>query len=91
MVLCHSDDSRMAHIERAKFNMGGEEDDDQQPIHETEISDYLIDIHPVGNAQYQKFYRRRWLLRIRVIGVRKDGTGGAKTISNPRCFGNNHN
>ena len=54
-VYCQADASRMVYIARAKFTMGGEEDKDQQPVHETEISDYLIDIHPVTNGQYQKF------------------------------------
>lgn len=55
IVMCDYDLGRMALINAAVFHMGGEEDKDQQPVHEVYLSTYLIDIYPVTNAQYAKF------------------------------------
>lgn len=54
-VICEMDESIMTYISPSSFHMGDEEDDDQQPIHEVKLSDYLIDISLVSNKQYQKF------------------------------------
>lgn len=54
-AVCEIDESRMAKITPGKFSMGAEDDDDQQPIHEVHLTAYLIDLHPVTNAQYSKF------------------------------------
>ena len=35
--------------------MGGEEDDEQGPVHEVTLSDYLMDLYPVTNDRYAKF------------------------------------
>ncbi|NUM36840.1 MAG: SUMF1/EgtB/PvdO family nonheme iron enzyme [Candidatus Brocadiae bacterium] len=55
LVLCEADGSSMAWIPESTFMMGAAEEEDQGPVHEVDLSSYLIDIHPVSIAQYQKF------------------------------------
>ena len=54
-IICCIDASEMIRITADKFSMGGEEDEDQMPVHEVYLSDYLIDIYPVTNLQFMKF------------------------------------
>ncbi len=54
-VICEEDESSMVLIPSVSFCMGGNEDDDQKPVHEVSLSAYLIDIMPVSNKQFQKF------------------------------------
>jgi formylglycine-generating enzyme required for sulfatase activity len=54
-VQAEIDGSAMAWIRKVKFLMGGAEEEDQKPVHEVNLSDFLIDIYPVTNAQYNKF------------------------------------
>ncbi len=54
-IICEMNESTMIRIPTTTFKMGGEDDDDQQPIHEVTVSSYLIDKNLVTNADYAKF------------------------------------
>jgi len=54
-IICETDQSKMKCILAATFLMGGEEDDDQKPLHKIQVSGYLIDVFAITNEQYEKF------------------------------------
>ncbi len=54
-VISESDSACMVWVGNTTFMMGAEEEEDQSPIHEVELSSYLIDVYPVSIEQYQKF------------------------------------
>ena len=45
----------MVMIPGGTFEMGGREEDNEQPIHTVEISDFYMDISPVTVGQYRQF------------------------------------
>ncbi|NQD69476.1 formylglycine-generating enzyme family protein [Sphingobacterium shayense] len=51
------DDMRMVRIVGGKFQMGSANFADAQPIHEIEVSSFLMDEHEVTNAQFAKFVK----------------------------------
>lgn len=47
--------SEMALIPGGEFMMGGDVEDDHQPIHEVHVDSFYMDLHEVTNAQYFEF------------------------------------
>jgi formylglycine-generating enzyme required for sulfatase activity len=49
--------TEMVLIPAGKFLMGGDVENDHQPIHEVQIDSFFIDVHEITNAQYFEFCR----------------------------------
>lgn len=55
-IICSYDQAPMAYVPAGIFNMGCEDFFASRPVHSVYLSDYFIDIHPVTNEQFKKFW-----------------------------------
>lgn len=55
VVYCQNDSSMMFIVPCGFFMMGSSEFEMEGPVHETFLSNFLMDKHPITNAQYSRF------------------------------------
>ena len=73
-------------IPSGDFIMGSEDaDDDERPAHEVHLDDFLIAVHPVTNAEYERFvhetgHRAPAIYELPLVVTAGDATAKAPSV-----------